>query len=225
MMNFYPQKPLLISLDQPLFKELELRENVVAEPKYNGTRLILKRVLSLADFVKGGYQSGSSVYEFWNRDGELLKYNPSKELLDQLDQIKWQGDCVLDGELLHFKTTKIKHTVVLFDALVWNKELIIEKPFSERRLLLQSVKERECFKELTKNVFLAPQWKGGIAGEFLSVYNALIQCDEIEGIVIKSLSKPHKLGRKESPVVPYDWKVRKPGPSYRGGKEWRHDND
>jgi ATP-dependent DNA ligase len=216
MKNYYPEKPTLITLEQPLFKELELREDVVAEPKYNGTRLILKR------YGSGPAFQASKGLEFWNRQGKIIKYSASKELLDQLDQIKWEGDCVLDGELLHFKTIKIKHTVVLFDILVWNGEQITNKPFSERRALLENVSTEIKF---SQNVLLAPQWKGGVANIFWGAYNLLTKVDEIEGIVIKSLNKPHKLGRTESPVVKYNWKVRKPGPSYRGGENWRHGNE
>ena len=202
MKTFFPQKPLLITLEQPLFKELELRQDCVAEKKYNGTRLVLKR---FADH-----------YEFWNRSGEVLKYNPPKELIDQLNKVAWEGTCIADGELLHFKTKHIKNTIVLFDLLLWNDESVTEKPFIERRALL----EKAC-----GDLFVAPQFKGGTEGCFRNMYDTFTKLDEIEGIVMKSLGAKHKLGRTESPVVAWNWKVRKPGPSYRGGENWRHDDD
>ncbi len=203
-MNYFPPKPILISIDQPLFSELELREDVVAEPKYNGTRLILKRL------AVGGY-------EFWNRDGEQLKYDPSHELVSQLGQIEWEGECVLDGELMHFKTKTIKHCIIIFDVFMWNGLPTTGFTFSQRRKLLEDkLGSNEARFFLRKNgVILAPQWKGGPQAEFRKLYKELIQNDEIEGLVIKSLKAKVVLGRTASKEVPTMWKVRKPGPTYR----------
>ncbi len=203
--KYFPPKPLLISIDQPLFSELELREDVVAEPKYNGTRLILKRF------------ERTEPYEFWNRHGEILKYQPSKELIEQLNLITWEGNCVLDAELLHFKTKKVKHSIMGFDVFEWDGLPTIGFTLSPRRKLLEDkVGEntaRFIFRE--NDILLAPQWVGGEKGKFRQLYNELIQREEIEGLVLKSLKAKVVLGRSESPVVPTMWKVRKPGPTYR----------
>ena len=132
MKTYDPPTPILISIDQPLFSELEMRRDVAAEPKYNGTRLILKR------FPLDPARNGFNHYEFWNREGELIKYFPSPELLEQLNMIEWDGDCVLDGELMHFKTKTLKDCVVIFDVFLWNGEPTIGQTFKQRRELLES---------------------------------------------------------------------------------------
>jgi len=205
MQTYYPPKPLLISIDQPLFSKLEKREDVVAECKYNGTRLILKR------FPYYEIDVGKCKYEFWNREGELLKYQPSIELLEQLDMIKWEGDCVLDGELLHFKTKKIKHCVIIFDVYLWDGLPTTGFTFSQRRKLLEDKVGSNTALFSSNWLTLAPQWNGG----FKELYSNLIRNEEIEGLVIKSLKAKVFLGRRESPTVAHMWKVRKPGPTYR----------
>lgn len=203
MKIYYPPKPLLISIDQPLFSELEKRPDTIAEPKYNGTRLILKRIVDDGVLLK-------PHYEFWNRHGKQIKYQPSKEILEQLDLIEWKEDCALDGELVHFKTKKIKNFIVIFDIYLWDGFPTTGFSFKQRRKLLE-----EKFKILTEicahNVVLAPQW----GNNFQKVYNELIQHEEIEGLVIKSLNAKVELGRSESPVVKTMWKVRKPAKNYR----------
>jgi ATP-dependent DNA ligase len=212
MKTYYPPKPLLISIDQPLFSKLEQRADVVAEPKYNGTRLILKRIVD--DAIHTGVWL-KPYYEFWNRDGEILKYQPSNELLQQLDLIKWEGDCILDGELIHFKTKTMKHTVIIFDVFLWNGKPMTDLPFVNRRKLLEDKVGKTLALFSTKNVFLAPQWNGGYKADFKRLYENMIQYEEIEGLVIKSLKVKVILGRRESPTVATMWKVRKPGPTYR----------
>jgi len=220
MKRYFPPKPLLITIDQPLFSELEMRKDVVAEPKYNGDRLVLMRFSYTGLFPT----AVRNQYEFWNRYGEQLrKYSPSNELIKQLNGVAWNGECTLDGELLHFKTKKVKNCIILFDDFIWNGEPKLNSSFDERRSLLESkvAIPEDCIANPLNGLFkndtvrLAPQVRGGRKDCFRNFYEMLIKHDEIEGIVIKSLKARVILGRTESPVVPYMWKVRKPGPTYR----------
>jgi ATP-dependent DNA ligase len=211
MKTYFPPKPTLITITQPLFAQLELRDDVVCEKKYNGNRLILKR-----------YEVPGPIahYEFWNRDGTLMKYTPSQELLDSLDTIRWAGDCVLDGELLHFKKKQTKNWVVIFDIYLWAGLPMTDHPFKMRRKLLEEIftDTKEIIDE--SYLELSPQWKGGVKGCFKQVYDEVTQKDEIEGLVIKSLGSKVTLGSKSSPVVATMWKVRKPVVSGRTGNTY-----
>ena len=76
---FYPQKPTLISIEQPLFENLDKDPNVVAEIKYNGTRLILQRFgYPPKDWELDKLKPITERFEFWNREGSQLKYTPSE---------------------------------------------------------------------------------------------------------------------------------------------------
>ncbi len=221
-MNLYfPPKPTLITVDQKLFKELELRTDVVAELKFNGSRLVLYHhpVIDLTklDMIKGV----GLHYEFFNRDGERMSYSPSKEVIDQLDKLNLEGECVLDGELVHTHIKNIRHNIVIFDVIVKNKYLKSQDSFEKRRNFLEesfgwSINtdhfDLSKFKFSNNIVWLSPQWKGGVAGLFREIYNQAIKIDGIEGLVIKSLKAQMELGAKSSPTVRTSWKVRKPGP-------------
>jgi ATP-dependent DNA ligase len=194
-MIFYPPKPTLISHDQPLFARLEHTGDTVAEPKYNGSRLILQIL------------DNESV-EFWNRSGAKMAYSPSAEVLTALDRLirKLHGYTVFDGELMHFKTKNIKHQIIIFDIFIHNGEWLRLKPFGDRRKILEGLIGKG-----TNEILLAPQFQD----HYREHYAALIRQPEIEGLVIKKLGAPLTLGDRESPVVNYMFKVRKPGPNYR----------
>ena len=113
--------------------------------------------------------------------------------------------------------------IIIFDIIKFNGLLKTQEPFSERRKLLEDkfknlghedvILDVNNLSKIFKNqVMLSPQWKGGIAGRFRAIYDQAIKLDGIEGLVIKSLNAKMELGTRESPVVRYMYKVRKPGP-------------
>lgn len=184
-MIIYPQKPSLITIDQSLFSRLESAEDWIAELKFNGDRLILQ----INDRI-----------EFWNRHGEKFKrYNTVVE--EELKKIEWKRPCILDGELLHFKTKTVKNQIILFDVIMWNGEFTVKMPFEKRRAILE-----QLFDGIVSDyVSIAQQWKNG----WRDVFGQKTKKDEIEGLVLKCLSAPYILGKKSSPVVTSMYKVRK----------------
>lgn len=194
----YPPKPTLITKDQPLFQSLSNDPKVVAELKYNGTRLVLIRNLD-----------GS--YVFYGRDRQILKYSPSKEIIEMLNSLNWKGECVLDGELLHFKTKHIKNTIVLFDVFYWDGRSLKNEVFSKRRQVLL-----DLFPESKVDPFHFPVYPAAhFVDNFKSIFESHIIRDEIEGLVMKRLDARLEFGKSSSPTVKYMWKVRRPGPTYR----------
>lgn len=205
---FYPQVPTLISVTQPLFSQLDKDEDTVAELKINGTHLILKR-----------FSNGS--YEFWNRTGEKLQYRPSAEVSRNLDDLKWEGDCELDGELEHTKVHSRKHTIMFHDVIIWNGELLTNKTFAERRKILESlfrdvnvmdlVKKRDYEKLKNLTVYPAIQW----IKDYKEIYEKYIKLEEVEGLVVKKLSAFLKVGTRDCPIVTSMFKVRRSHKNYR----------
>ena len=195
-MIYFPPKPTLISLEQNLFEDLNKDPRFVAELKYNGDRLILQT-------------EGGKDFQFWNRSGsQFTKYTPSPFLIRHLKEFKWgKGLWVCDGELLHFKTTGIKHHVILFDMFVRGGDSLKMKTFLERREALEELVDGKIFED----VLPAKWWSTG----FREVFNEYTKRSEIEGLVMKRLDAKLILGLKSSPVVKYMFKVRKPNGSYR----------
>jgi len=193
-MIFYPPKPTLITLSQDLFKQLEKDHRVMAELKFKGDRLVLKRL-----------EDGK--FEFWNRHGSKFRYTTSTKLLEHLSSLNWEGDCVCDGELLHHKTKKIKHSVVLWDVFIWNGQSLKAKPFIERRAFL----ERAFGGKRYEDLWISDSWKEG----WKSIFDKETVREEIEGLVMKRMDAKLILGNNSSPTVSYMWKVRKPEGLYK----------
>ena len=186
---FYPEKPSLIHIEQPLFQELDNDPAYNAELKYNGIRLQLH-------ILNGEIQ-------FWDRHGKQLGYEPDADLKLALRSAfpRTMGYCLLDGELRHNKTIGIRNKLVLWDTFIWNGELLTSKPYFKRRNLLRNILDVDgeplgLIKEhLT---------------DFRKVYDDAILRDEIEGLVIKKTTGMLQLGRTAGVKSNWMFKVRKP---------------
>jgi ATP-dependent DNA ligase len=201
-MNFtylYPEKPKLISINQPLFQKLSDDPRWVAEPKYNGNRLVLA-------------VDGNDV-EFWNRHGERFDYEPDENLRDALDEFAGhtKGLCVFDGELRHNKVPGIRHKIVLWDTLMWDGKLLTTA-YRERR---------EHFNQFPEPVRLLTRNGGaltaayGVGRGFRPSFDFWTQDPEIEGLVIKNLNGKLNLSRTAGQDSNWMVKVRRPNNSYR----------
>jgi ATP-dependent DNA ligase len=195
-MYFFPAKPKLITLRQGLFQKLNSDPNYVAELKYNGDRLELIT------------PNGGKDFEWWNRYENRFHFTPSSRLLETSKSLRLKGFCQLDGELIDHRTKGVKNTAILFDIIVYNGEVMVEKTFAERRELLWQIfgAPEEIFDIPEEGMNLAPQWP---SGEFKDVYDLYTKVGWIEGLVMKDLRAKLIVGRTSCPVVTTMYKVRK----------------
>ena len=194
---FYPERPRLLSIDQPLFDEFSQNKNWIAEPKYNGSRLLLHRL-------------PSGVFQFWNRHQERFNFVAGGELVAALMALPLEPGkyYLFDGELRHNKTVGVKNKIVLYDCFIFADELLCGVPFDDRRGILKTLnKDGGGYEALT----IAPQYPG----DFRAVYDLLTPSPEIEGLVMKNLGGKLDLGRKRAANSGWMMKVRKPNNSYR----------
>ena len=195
----YPEKPKLISIDQPLFQKLSDDPKWVAEPKYNGSRLIL-------------VVNGKNI-ELWNRHGERFSYAPNDELQNTLKDFAGftHGLCMFDGELRHNKVSGIRHKIVLWDVFMWNGKLLTAT-YHDRR---------EHFNRLPEPIHLLTRNDGsltaayGIGKDFRPNFDFWTQDPEIEGLVLKNLNGKLNLSRTAGQPSNWMFKVRRPSNSYR----------
>jgi hypothetical protein len=200
MFYFYPNKPILITTDCPKFEEVSADSNWWAEIKKNGSRLALRN-----DSVEAAQKTSFNGFVFWNRHKDVLSYQPSAELLDELVSFKIPPGCHIDAELLHHKTKHIKHTIYVYD-IYWFKGSQVMEPLHIRRKMIEDI-----FGGEHKHFLLAKTY----ASNFKQVYDDVIKDVENEGLVMK-----HKEGKivwnlRDCPEVWWQMKVRKPSGSYQ----------
>jgi ATP-dependent DNA ligase len=188
---FYPEKPVLISCQQPLFGILNNKSGVTAEKKYNGIRLQLH---CLPD----------GTFQFWGRHGEKLKYSPNSDILESLEKLPLNGYNVFDGELRHNKVQGTQHKIVLYDTFIYQDQLLNNRPFWYRRGVLEGL-------VFTETISLIKQYDD----DFLALFNKVIKNPEIEGLVLKSKAGMLDLGRQAGANSKWMWKVRRPSKNYK----------
>lgn len=193
---FYPERPGLIHLDQPLFSRLSDDPAWIAEPKYNGSRLLLHRL-------------PSGTWQFWNRHHERFNFVASGELVAALMALPLEPGkyYLFDGELRDRKVKGVRDMIVLYDVFIFGDELLTGTTFKDRRHILATLQKRGGFYEA---LTIAPQF----SFNFREVYDDLTPNPEIEGLVMKNLGGKLDLGRKRAANSGWMMKVRKPNNSY-----------
>lgn len=194
---FYPEKPVLISIDQDLFERLSNDPDWIAEPKYNGQRCPLWII--------------DGKVEFWGRHGKLLKYNedPDPEMVAILTKKFPKGVFLFDAELRHNKVKGIRNKLVIWDVFIWRGEFLNKQQYWSRRAML------EIKFEFIDNdtVTLIEQHSTDFKKHF-AVY-ANDPTDEFEGLVLKNVHGKINLGRTSASDSNWMWKVRKPSGRYK----------
>jgi len=184
---FYPEKPTLITLDQPLFQTVSDDPNWVAEFKYNGSRCELHNI--------------NGKFEFWDRHGKKLVFSPDENMLTALNSTKFpSGYNLFDGELRHNKVIGVRNMLVLYDVHIWNGEVLINKSFEYRRALLESVLSIG-----TKPLSITQQFNT----DFDATYKLAVLNDELEGLVMKNLKGNLDISRTSNRTSTWMLKVRK----------------
>jgi len=189
---FYPEKPRLANIEQELVTRLSKDQNWVAEKKYNENRLQLH-------YINGKFQ-------FWNRHEEQLQYSPNEALRIALNALPLKGYCLFDGGLRHNKTKGVRHKIMFYDVFIWNNKLLIDKPFWYRRHIVEKLVE------IGGDPLGTPDW---YEHSFVDWFHAVIEEDEIEGLVLKDLRGKLRLGRTAAHESKWMWKLREPSGRYR----------
>jgi ATP-dependent DNA ligase len=192
-MYFFPEKPKLININQPLFQKLQDDPDWVAEPKYNGSRLIL-------------IVNGEDV-EFWNRHGEQFDYRPDEDLRKTLIEFaeRTRGICLFDGELRHNRVQNVKHHIALWDTFMWDGKLLANMPYMERQNYIPQPKfVKDKMAPISQHM-----------GDFRELFHEWTKDPEIEGMVIKNLKGKLNLSRTAGQSSNWMFKVRRANNSYR----------
>lgn len=199
MLYYYPNKPILIHPTSSQVQEKSDNSNWWAEIKKNGSRLCLWK--SKEDSSK---HKSFNDFIFWNRTKEILSYDPSQELLDELSTFKIPEGTHIDAELLHQKTKNIKHNIYIYDIYRYKGNQVFETLEVRRRMI------EDIFGKGTSHVYLAQTYQN----DFVNLFNNIIVEDVNEGLVLKNRKSVIVWSLKKCEEVPWQFKIRKPSSSY-----------
>jgi ATP-dependent DNA ligase len=168
---FYPPQPFRIWPNSNLLCKLDQDPDWIAEIKYNGWRLLI--------FIEDDIR-------LFNRYNKEIQIN--KSIFRQHFEHIPPGT-IFDGELVHFRSTDIKNTIVIWDTPFYNGQDIRKKPLSDRKIYLDHFKVAPRTIKANSNVkvYRSQIFK---SGNFRRLYvNTVDKKNNLEeGIVIKKLS-------------------------------------
>ena len=190
MTYYYPNRPILIPPDpkNPLEPKSDyltgLEDRYIAEQKWNGDNTMIF----------------TDTMELWNRKRGKLKYTPSGQVRDEMEQLP--KGCLINAELVHNHTKTVKDTIIVHCIMVYQGEPLFGKTWADSRAILEEFKYGE-------HVRLSPLWTSG----FFDLWNKA-DGEVIEGIVLKDPSG--LLLFSTVPIADVSWmlKVRKPCKKY-----------
>jgi len=184
-MFYYPNRPSLIPPDKSYIQDLEQSGLWVAEQKWNGDNTQL--------------ETGPSL-EFWNRRKDMYRYNPTKEVLKELQV--FPSSCLINLETVHYHTKTVKNLLIVHCIMVHNGQTLYGKTWQDSRNILETF-------TYGKYVVLSKIWTKGFWDLFQEADG-----DIIEGIILKK--KTGLLKFSTSPITDVGWmvKARKPSKKY-----------
>ncbi len=200
---FFPPHPSVhFKIPPDQLPNLEKQSGWLAQRKYNGWHSVIH------------VNRDKNICNLWNRRGKPFeKYQLTPEMRECFFR-QFSGDVVLDGELLHGQAISqitgqqaLRHTIVLFDILYLNKNLLTED-FGERIFLLSSICGDPKSLEIKKRglvvqevgesrLWLAQLFQDEFLYRFYEMYDfdssGLDKYPDIEGLVCKRV-KNSRLG-------------------------------
>lgn len=177
--------------------------DAIAQLKLNGSRSLI--AIDPKDGIK-----------LWNRHRELHRnYTPSDDLISQIRKLNYpRGHWnIFDAELMHFKTPNIKHTLYVFDTLVWKSEYLLGMEYGERFGLVEPLIQDGFpldFEKIDGKLYKATNY---IPPEWERMWNIVQPIKEIEGLVLKRTGPVSRLtdaGDKEYNNGGFQCRIRKP---------------
>jgi len=194
MLYYFPNRPLLLSIDNPAIDVMDQDPDWSCEVKKNGSRLCLHY-----DF--NTKQKSFDHFVFYERHKKIMNYTPSKEVLDELKELNLPTGTHIDAELLDKKTKHIKNWIYMYDIYQYDGKLIMDD-LESRRSRLHDIFKGRTFEHLE----IAKVYPTG----FRDLYNKVILNEEDEGIVMKNCKGKIEWNTKTSPDVYWQIKARRP---------------
>lgn len=185
----------------------------LAQRKFNGTRTMVFVDPDGEVVLRTRHREEHRAYAITDAMVESIKS------LD-LDRGKWH---VLDGELLHSKTTRIKDRLVLFDVLVHAGRYLVGTTVEERLPMLRKITrdptthedETGCRIALVAAPTLWVAETFSDQARYDALYEQAIGLDELEGLVLKNPGGRLSPGVSEQNNGEWIVRVRKPHKNYR----------
>lgn len=167
---FYPPQPFRIWPNAPLLTTLNQDPNWISEIKYNGWRLLI--------FIENDIR-------LFNRHHKEIQID--KSIFQQHFEHVPHGT-VFDGELVHFRSSDVKNTIIIWDTPFYNGQDLRRTPLINRKQHLDHF--RVAPKTIKRNQKVNVYRSQSFHSNFKQLYSHIIDKKDTleEGIVLKNLN-------------------------------------
>lgn len=164
--HFYPPQPTRLWLQSTLFKKFKDNPSWDAKLKYNGWHCLI-------------FKENNKIY-IYNRHGTIININ-HKLFLSHFINIP--NYTIFDSELLNFRTTNLKNTIIIFDCPFYNDTDLRRKILKIRRQYLDVFKmaPKTLHQHKKPQIYRIQQF----STRFDKLYTFTPDSKIIEGVVIK----------------------------------------
>jgi hypothetical protein len=203
LLYYYPNRPTLIPPDpeHPLnpgpdyINGLEASGKYVAELKWNGDNTLIYT------------GKPDEPITLWNRHHERLKYQPSPEVMEELQLWKEvAGEAIINCETVNRCTVSVKNLLIVHCVMAWQGEYLIGKTWGDSRNILD-----ECIgKGLSgEYVQISKIWRTGFWQLFKETDGKTL-----EGIILKNPAGKLVFSTMLLKDISWMLKIRKPCKKY-----------
>lgn len=156
------------------------------------------------------------------KKGPLPRYRPPSPLMQELGRLKLPpGEFhVLDGGLIHYRSDRVKNTIVLWDVLVHSSEYLLGTTYESRYRLLRKIcgnpKKPVKLDRVPIALSIAPQlWLAPLLSDDPKrLFDEASAVPEIEGLVLKKMNAPLERAHRMESNARWQIRVRKPRMDY-----------
>ena len=179
----FPPKPTSSGVKPPhemFYRIAEINPNYVAEIKKNGWASVIVKI-------------GDS-FTYYTRNKTLLDLSIIPEAKEELERLDLPHTVILGGEAIGRRTKSVKDILYLYGVYYANGKWLNDISLEENRKILKEIVKPTKRIEIAE-YFTEAQCPGG---RFDNFFNEVIKDEEVEGIILKDLTKPVKTDFRNS---------------------------
>lgn len=182
---FYPPKPTSSGCRPPsvLFTQLCNNKDYVIEKKKDGYAMIVY-------FTEEGV-------EYYGRHGSRLDVSMIPMSMRELENQDIPVGTILGGEAIGARTKNIKDKIAFYTIYKYKNRWVNDKSLKDNKILLKKVVTP------TKRLEVVDYFHQNDIGSFEDYYFDVTKSEDVEGVILKDVTRPIKIGLHSCPVLPY----------------------
>jgi ATP-dependent DNA ligase len=189
----FPPKPTSTKVKPPndgFYEIAAINKNFVVEKKKNGWATVIVKI--------------GNKFTYYTRHKNLLDRSIIPTAIEELESLDLPHTVILGGEAIGRRTKNVRDLLYLYAVYQVNDEWMNTKSLKENREILKSLVKPTSRIEIAQYYTEQECPKS----RFDNFYYEAIKDEEVEGIILKDVTKPIKIDFQKSLILPYWFKFK-----------------